>query len=341
MLKRIVSLLMRSILLFPICVSLLDASETWQFVETKGELHQRHEAAFVEYEGKFYLSGGRKIQPVDILDPETNSWTHGSAPPVEIHHFQPVYYKGLIYFICAMTGPYPKEVGLPNIYTYNPKTDTWAKGDPIPADRIRGSAGVVVYKDKFYIVAGIQNGHQQGWVNWVDEYDPATGKWRKLPDAPRARDHFQAAIVGDKLYALAGRRSSQSTRQVFDLTIKEVDVFDLKNETWTTLPSPQLDLPTPRAGNSVFVYENMLMVVGGETVRKSPAHNEVEVFDTKHQRWMVWPALARGRHGTGIVMYEDFIYTCSGSGNRGGGPELLSTERFAIKTHYNSCCSGQ
>ena len=318
----------------------LKAAEQWQFVDTSGQLNKRHEAAFVESDGKFYLMGGRRIQPVDILDPETNTWTHGSSPPVEIHHFQPVSYKGLIYFICAMTGPFPNEKGLSHIYTYNPRTDTWAKGDSIPNDRIRGSAGVVLYQDKFYIVAGIINGHIDGWVSWVDEYDPNTGNWRKLPDAPRARDHFQAGVVGDKLYAVAGRRSSHKTGQSFHLTISEVDVFDLKTETWTTLPSPQLDLPTKRAGNSVFVYEEMLLVVGGETERKSPAHNEVEVFDTKHQRWLTWPVLARGRHGSGLAMYQDYLYTCSGSGNRGGGPELLSTERFAIKTHYERCCSG-
>ncbi len=315
------------------------ASESWEFVDTKGALHQRHEAAFVEFEGKFYLSGGRKIQPVDILDPLTNTWTHGSPPPVEIHHFQPVLHNGLIYYICAMTGPFPREVGLPYIYTYNPKTDTWAQGDAIPEDRIRGSAGVVLYNDKFYIVSGITNGHIDGWVPWLDEYDPQTGEWRVLPNAPRARDHFQAAVIDDKIYAVAGRNSAQSTGKVFHLTIKEVDVFDLESETWSTLPSPALNIPTPMAGNSVYAYEGLLLVVGGETERKSPAHNEVEVLDTRNNRWMTWPRLARGRHGTGIVRFEDYIYTCSGSGDRGGGPELLSTERFSIVRHYKSCCS--
>ena len=84
----------------------------------------------------------------------------------------------------------------------------------------------------------------------------------------------------------------------------------------------------------------MLLVVGGETERKSPAHNEVEVLDTRNTRWVEWPPLSRGRHGTGIGMYQNYIYTCSGSGNRGGGPELLSTERFDIVSHYDNCWSG-
>ncbi|MDB2499819.1 hypothetical protein N9X40_03080 [bacterium] len=37
---------------------LLQAAEQWQFVDTKGELTKRHEAGFVESDGKFYLMGG-------------------------------------------------------------------------------------------------------------------------------------------------------------------------------------------------------------------------------------------------------------------------------------------
>lgn len=307
------------------------ATRTWETVETQGTLHRRHEAALVELGGKLYLLGGRRIQPVDVLDPKTRTWTHGSKPPVEIHHFQPVVYQGLVYLICAMTGPYPTEVGLPHIYTYDPKTDAWARGDPIPEHRIRGSAGVVVHEDKFYVVSGITRGHQGGWVTWVDEYDPETGVWRELPDAPRPRDHFQAGLVDGKIYAAGGRKTSKDTGQVFQLTIAEVDVFDLETETWSTLPSPAMDLPTPRAGTSVFCHEGCVMVVGGETQRASPAHNEVEVLDTRNQTWTAWPSLARGRHGTGIGKVGAYLYTCSGSGNRGGGPELLTTERFNVE----------
>ena len=30
---------------------------------------------------------------------------------------------------------------------------------------------------------------------WFDEFDPATGTWTQLEDAPRGRDHTQAAII--------------------------------------------------------------------------------------------------------------------------------------------------
>lgn len=61
-----------------------------------------------------------------------------------------------------------------------------------------------------------------GTQAWFDQYDPVTGKWTVLPDAPHARDHAQAAIVDDKLYMLAGRRSSQAINQGSDIAIELV-----------------------------------------------------------------------------------------------------------------------
>ncbi len=302
----------------------------WEYVETDGLPVARHEAAFVKFQDKFYLMGGRGLKPVNVYDPATNKWADQSAPPIEFHHFQPVVYNEKIYMICAMTGPFPKETGLPNVIIYDPIADKWETGDEIPEDRRRGGAGVVLHNEKFYIVSGIVNGHMGGYVNWADEYDPKTGAWRRLPDAPHARDHFQAAIVGGKIYAAGGRRTSKETNQVFHLVVPEVDVFDLASETWTSLPSPELDLPTPRAGTSTMELNGELLVIGGETVRKSPAHNEVEAYNPSLLKWSTWPHLVRGRHGTGVVLHNNYIWTCSGSGNRGGGPELTSTERLKI-----------
>jgi len=45
---------------------------------------------------KIYLLGGRRIQPADIYDPATRTWTLGAPPPVEVHHFQPVVWENKI-----------------------------------------------------------------------------------------------------------------------------------------------------------------------------------------------------------------------------------------------------
>jgi N-acetylneuraminic acid mutarotase len=302
----------------------------WSPVETIGKPHARHEAAFVGLGDKIYLLGGRRIQPVDIFDPATRTWTHGVPPPVEVHHFQPVIWESKIWLVGAMTGKYPRETALDHIPVFDPGADAWSRGPALPEGRRRGGAGAVIQDGKLYVVCGIINGHWDGHVAWLDVCDLKTGVWSRLPDAPHARDHFQATIIAGKLYAVGGRRSSAATNEVFTLLEPAVDVFDLKTATWTTLPAATGNLPTPRAGTMNLALGPLLLVAGGETNRPTPAHDEVEALDTRTGRWTLWSHFARGRHGSGLVRIGDTIYVAAGSGNRGGAPELDTTESFQI-----------
>jgi N-acetylneuraminic acid mutarotase len=279
------------------------------------QMTQRHEHGYVKLGNRFYLLGGRGIKPVDIFDPATGVWTKGAVSPVEIHHFQAVVFDNKIYLVGAMTGAYPKEPPLPNIYIYDPAADAWAVGPEIPADRRRGGAGAVVYNDEIYLVAGITNGHYDGHVAWVDAFNPRTGQWRRLPDAPHARDHFHAAIVGDKIYAAGGRRSSAATGQTFQLTVPEVDVLDLKTNQWSTLP-PESNIPTQRAGAGVVVLDGTLVVLGGESGQPL-AHEAVEALDPATGRWTVMKPLSMGRHATQAILHDGRVYLASGSRTRG------------------------
>ncbi|TXF91841.1 galactose oxidase [Neolewinella aurantiaca] len=278
----------------------------------------RHEAAFIGIDDKYYLLGGRGIKPVDIFDNKTQVWSSGAKPPVEIHHFQPVVWNKEILLLGAMTGGYPGETPLPDIHVYSPATDSWSTGPEIPADRRRGGAGAVIHNNKLYLVCGITDGHRGGHVAWFDEYDLKTGAWRKLPDAPRARDHFQAVVHGSKLYALAGRTTTAATNP-FANTIGEVDVYDFKTGAWSTLSDT---LPTHRAGNAAIVLNDSILVVGGESKDQLLAHSEVEALSVATGKWHTLDSLSRGRHGTGIIHHDGKLIMASGCGHHGGEPEL-------------------
>lgn len=304
----------------------------WTTVEFNGTLHPRHEAAFVALGEKLYLLGGRRIQPVDSYDIATNTWSAGKAPPVETHHFQPVVWEGKIWLPGAMTGKYPHEAALDQIPIYDPATDTWSKGPSLPSDRRRGGAGSVIHDGKLYVVCGIINGHWDGNVAWLDVLDLKTGQWSKLPDAPHARDHFQAAVIDGKIYAAGGRRSHGVTKQVFDLTVPETDVFDIAAGTWSTLPAATGNIPTQRAGSMSFALGPLLLVGGGESLNQPQdlAHNQIEALDTRTGTWSLFARFAQGRHGSAIVRVGDSLYVASGNGHRGGGDELPTMEKLIL-----------
>ena len=319
------------------CKVVKEEKATWQWetVKAKGIPTARHEAGLVAYDDKLYLMGGRRINPTSVYDVNTNSWTEKSATPIEVHHFQAVNIDDKIYLVGAMTGGWPSETPLDKVLVYYPDQDRYEYTHSIPAHRRRGGAGVAVYDGKIYLVGGITNGHNNGYKAWFDEYDPQTGEWRTLPDAPAARDHFQAVVVGSKLYAFAGRNSSHITQDDMNLTIEHGNVYDFETGVWEQVTT-DLTLPTQRAGNSVFTWQDEVIVGGGESTAHVVAHSEMEAFNTQTNTWRSWPSLIEGRHGTGLVTVGDYVYTASGCGNRGGEPELTTLERLKLPLSTNS-----
>ena len=174
---------------------------------------------------------------------------------------------------------------------------------------------------------GITDGHWAGHVNWFDVFDPLSKIWSKLPNSPHARDHFQTAVVGDKLYVAGGRRSSAKTDEVLQLTEGAVDVFDFKSQTWTTLAADK-NIPTKRAGCTAIALNGRVLIIGGESGTQTLAHNQCEAFNTKTQVWETLPTLKTGRHGTQAVGLNHKIWVVAGCGERGGTPEQNSIEVF-------------
>lgn len=299
----------------------------WEVMNPLNPAQKRHESTFVECDGIFYSMGGRGKRPVEAYNLKENTWKIVADAPIEFNHFQAVSYNHEIYVLGAFTGNYPHEKPIPNVLIFNTKTNTWRDGVKIPENRLRGSAGVFVRGNKIYMVCGILDGHWDGHVAWFDEFDPQTNEWKVLPDAPRARDHFQAAIKGKKVYVAGGRRSTASSGKVLDYTIGEVDSYDFKTQKWTTF---EQNLPTTRAGTASVIAGDKLIVMNGESIRQTPAHNEVEALDLNTGQWSRLPNLIQGRHGTGVVKFKKYLYVVSGSANRGGGPELSEMERLGL-----------
>jgi Kelch motif len=81
------------------------------------------------------------------------------------------------------------------------------------------------------------------------------------------------------------------------------------------------------AGCSTVAFEKSIVVIGGESGQKS-AHNQAEAYNTATKRWENLPALNVGRHGMQAIVLGGKIYVAAGSGNQGGGPELVSVEAY-------------
>jgi N-acetylneuraminic acid mutarotase len=305
------------------------SGQQWSIVEASGEVGARGDNGFMSCKGKFYLLGGRGEHPVDIFDPSTGIWSQGAHPPVEMHHFQAIRIEDEIWVLGAFTGEYPNDRPLEHIYIYNTENNRWRRGDPMPADRLRGSAGVVVYRERIYLICGVTDLYNPETTSWVDRYDPKTGKWKKLADAPRTRGHFQAGICNGKIYAAGGSSPSGSGDDKSGKTIAEVDVYDIESGRWKSLPAGQ-NLPTQRAACATVEMLDHIVVMGGENSLQEEAYNLVEAYDTERGVWEEWDTLENGRWGTQAFVCVGAIFITAGSSDREGNLADTSLEMLTF-----------
>jgi len=293
----------------------------WTQVPSFNDATARHENGFVFGGRFFYLLGGRGTRPVERYDPEKDEWTFLSNAPTEMHHFQAVENDGLIYIVAGLQGGGTNETGLSNIYIFDPSSNTWSVGPEIPEARRRGSTGVAVYQDKFYIVGGLTGAHGEAGTAFAyfDEFDPATNTWTVLPDAPRVRDHFHAVLVEDEIFVIGGRNSGVSG--FLNATIPEIDVYNFTTGQWRTLPSGQ-NLPLPRAAAATGRFEDDIILSGGEG--PNGPYVSTEAYNLTTQTWRSLQDAPTPRHGTQAIVHKNGFYVAAGSNVLGGGGEAAA-----------------
>jgi len=304
----------------------VNGNNKWQEVITaNGSSPQaRHEAAAVAHQGKILLMGGRGQRQVNRYDPAANRWENLGTPALSMHHFQPVVYGGKIYVIGSLDCCFPSESVVGKIQIFDPNTKKWSEGASLPANRKRGSAGVVVRGGKIYMVGGSTNGHDGGMVNWFDEYNPANNQWKTLPDAPNARDHFSAAIVGNKLIAAGGRMTDHPN--TFGNLVSPVDIYDFSTGKWSNGAS----IPTPRAGAMTVSYGSEVILIGGESLAGNQTLSRVEAYNVNTNSWRTLDSLNHGRHSGGAAIVDGAIHVISGNLKIGGGDETQKHEKLEL-----------
>lgn len=299
-----------------------DANENWRTVTSSSGNNpaERHEAAGASVNGKLYVLGGRGSRPVDVFDVGDDSWSTAAPAPVQFHHFQAAVIGTDIYVIGAFVGQFPNETPVGDIHVLDTVANEWRVEGSVPNARRRGSAATAVRDGWIYIVGGNTLGHNGGAVPWFDRYQPSTGAWETLPDAPEARDHHGAAWVGDSLVTSGGRQSEQPN--TFVNTIGPTDIWD--GSSWRR----GAPIPTQRAGAMTIGFESELIVAGGESATR--AHDAVEAFNVNTGGWRTLEDMNQQRHSGGAAVVGTKLHVVAGAATRGGSSEINSHETLAL-----------
>ncbi|MDP5172311.1 MAG: T9SS type A sorting domain-containing protein [Bacteroidia bacterium] len=281
---------------------------------------------------------GDKLRTV-LYDRKLNQLSFGAKSPMELHHFQAVVWRDSIIVVgMALTGVYPDETPVPNLYLYHVKTDTWELKSSIPSGRRRGSAQAVIVGDWVYFFNGLTNGHKSGWTEKTDRYNLVTNTWQTLPNSPHQRDHSVALLHDNNVYIVGGRKSNTGgTGGLHAFPVNQIDVFNLSNNTWSTLPT-SANLQEMRGGPMAAIQPNseghqQINVWGGEY--GGGTRNTGKGLDLTTNTWISLPNLPSTLHAAQIVQVSpDSLVMIAGS--LSGGNELDVSNSNYVKRYESA-----
>jgi N-acetylneuraminic acid mutarotase len=278
--------------------------------------------------GKLYVFAGlapgwKPKALVYEYDPAANQWTKKKPMRLPSHHVSFASLNNKIYafggFTLPESGP-PAWNPINSAWEYDPVADEWKELAPMPTKRGATAAGVA--NGKIYVTGGANSLHgvsESGihparphhGLDTVEEYDPASNTWKAVRSLLVARNHHVAVGVGGRVYVIGGRIGGAFISNASN-NVDLVEMYDPATDLWT----PRARMPTPRSAIGAGVYNNNILVAGGEgqDQRFFAAFRAVEAYDTTLNRWQALPSMVRPRHGLAVGAIGNRLYVVSGDG---------------------------
>jgi len=177
------------------------AKDTWETLQVGPSA--RAWSGMVELNGDLYVLGGSNgggggtTKDVWKYTVATNKWTQLADMPAVAP-----------YCVAVTIGKKIYVASNSNLFIYDSVANTWSTGSS-PIVGISTSAGAAV-SGFLYTVGGTGNvsGESSPAYNHVQEYDPATDKWRRLANLPVTRYLLSAAEYNGSLYIFGGQQNN-------------------------------------------------------------------------------------------------------------------------------------
>jgi N-acetylneuraminic acid mutarotase len=204
-------------------------------------------------------------------DPIADQWSARANRPTHRRAFASAVVDGLIYVIGGEgeDGDGPGTNDAPDeqkshVEVYDPETDTWSTGAPMPVALAPDNQACVV-SDQIYIFGGrtLDNPSDRS----ILVYDTTANSWSAKAPMRVARAAFTCAVVDGAAYLLGGRAADGKASDV-------VERYDPFVETW----SNPTRLPTARSSLSAEVIGKRVFTIGG-TVQNPSVSFGTETFD--------------------------------------------------------------
>ena len=317
----------RIFVLIYLCIGLLLDGQAQQLVwnQAAPTLGDRWEGISVATDDKMYVFTGLFLNPgftmqtiSEVYDPVENTWTEIAIMPVLANHQGHLLNGKEIWLFGGFDG---MGQTLDLVQIYNTQTDSWSQGPPLPGPRAGGAA--VILDNKIYFFGGVladrNTGSDDHWV--LDLNNQGIG-WQSVASIPEPRNHFSAAAVNGKIYAIGGQFYHDGPPPAQD--VDYLQMYDPTLDTWVR----KADLPSPRSHSEpgTFVHDGQIYVAGGKSVT-SDGIDDILKYDPLSDTWSIAGRLPQPLFAPAAKIVGDLLIVANG-----GAPTIDST----IQTVYTA-----
>lgn len=164
-------------------------------------------------------------------------------------------------------------------------TLVWRHATPAPEPRSGYAAGVI--GGRLILIGGSYwEGKKDQWERkrfcaTVDAFDPRTGRWEKLPDAPKSFCYAAYTQVGEEIYVLGGLQDGVASREIWALGPTQ---DGLRWRQCGELPGTRLFASAMAVGSKIYLFGGVERFEPlddtGSCCTTSSATNALALWDT-------------------------------------------------------------
>jgi N-acetylneuraminic acid mutarotase len=289
-------------------------------------------------DGRIYVAGGLLTPNTgysahfESYDPATDRWTRLATLPEARHHIALAAAGGLIYGVGGFSGGFPNWRAEASACVYDPTANRWSDGVPLPHPSAEGVFAAIA--GRLYLVGGRTRQHEAArhFNEHMDTarglvFDPSTGRWSSIANAPTARNSTAAAVIDGKLFVVGGRQAlKQADGSLRQVNVPHLEVYDPASGRWTM----RAPMPQAQGGLAAAAHGGKLYVFGGEQwVPEQKVFADAWLYDPAIDRWSALPPLPTPRHGLGAASVGDRIHVFGG-GTRVGGDQASAVHEVLV-----------
>ena len=238
---------------------------------------------------------------------------------------------------------------------YDPATDSWTTGTPMPVLEMHPSA--VLLDDKIYVLlknsrlfsydpqtdtwtehtslpadanfpgipVGVVDGKMyaaRGYFHstdphWTYYYDPQTDTWTEKTAIPYHHNFDSFASLESKLYAIGGSDPSEGSR----IETTRISVYNPATDTWDLDSVPRMSVHRGHQPSVTAVLNEKIYVMGGWNGYS--AQSSLEEYDPVSNSWRTMASMPTARYSLATAVVNGKIYAVGG-GAGGAGQFIYS-----------------